>query len=297
MGVSDPECDKISGRAFTASALRNLLPHTHSPTLPDLVLHHTEAAVPEYHNTSLFPGMYPTLFPYGIGGFEDSGRVTPLAFDRQAKYFLNLSDRRFRYHETFLFVTLNMLQRRRAHLQTSFVVRKSNFESIARNLTTVSSDVLLRLASRLEQECKLSALTTDEQNALKLLRQVNTMSARIPGSQAAKVYVRNEIRSYYAYFGLPHVFLTFNPSAAHSPIFQVIYGDNSVDLSERFPRMPVGRMRAVRLAHDPISAAEFYEFSFRCLFRFLLGWDFDREQSVQGGGILGHIRAFYGTTE
>ncbi|KAG1733091.1 hypothetical protein EDD22DRAFT_788128 [Suillus occidentalis] len=27
MGVSDPECDKISGHAFTASALRNLLPH------------------------------------------------------------------------------------------------------------------------------------------------------------------------------------------------------------------------------------------------------------------------------
>ncbi|KAG1733184.1 uncharacterized protein EDB91DRAFT_1001485, partial [Suillus paluster] len=185
----------------------------------------------------------------------------------------------------------------RAHLQTSFVVRKSNFESVAHNLTTVSASVLHRLAAQLEQECKLSGLTTDEQNTLKLLCQVNTMSARIPGSQAAKVYVRNEMRNYYGYFGLPHVFLTFNPSAAHSPIFQVMYGDHSVDLSEHFPRMPAGRVRALRLAQDPVAAADFYEFSFKCLFRFLLGWDFEQEQSIKDGGILGHIRAFYGTTE
>ncbi|KAG1724042.1 uncharacterized protein EDB91DRAFT_1255414 [Suillus paluster] len=111
MGVSDPECDKMSGQAFTASALHNLLPNTHSPTLPDLVLHHTESVVPEYHNTLLFPGIYPTLFPYGIGGFEDSEHVPPLAFERQAKYFLNIGDWRFQYHKTFMFVIFNMLQR------------------------------------------------------------------------------------------------------------------------------------------------------------------------------------------
>ncbi|KAG1734452.1 uncharacterized protein EDB91DRAFT_1250974 [Suillus paluster] len=123
------------------------------------------------------------------------------------------------------------------------------------------------------------------------------MSARIPGSQAAKVYVHNEMCNYYGYFGLPHVFLTFNPSAAHSPIFQVMYGDHSVDLSECFPCMPAGRVCALRLAQDPVAAADFYEFSFKCLFHFLLGWDFEQEQSIKDGGILGHIRAFYGTTE
>jgi hypothetical protein len=186
MGVSDPECDKISGRTITASAVRNLV-------RPDLIVHHSANAVPEYNNSGLFPGMYPTLYPYRIGGFEDTSRLTPLPFERQAKYCLNISDRSFRYHELFIFVALNILQRQQAHLQTHFAVRKSNFNSVARNLTSVSPDVLQRLASRLEQECKLSNLDVDEWNALKLLHQVNTMSTRIPGSQASKIFVRNEI--------------------------------------------------------------------------------------------------------
>ncbi|KAG2758050.1 hypothetical protein P692DRAFT_201696157, partial [Suillus brevipes Sb2] len=274
-----------------ASAIRNLV------IRPDLVVHHSADAVPEYNNPRLFPGMYPTLYPYGIGGFEDKSRLIPLSFDHHAKYCLNISDRYFRYHESFIFVVLNMLQRRQAHLQTYFAVSKSNFESVARELTSVSPEVLERLANRLEQECKLSNLTTDEHNALKLLRQVNTMSTRIPGSQASKIFVRNEIRNYYGYFGLPHIFFTFNPNPAHSPIFQVMYGDYSVDLSERLPRMPAGHIRATRLAHDPVAGADFFEFSFRCLFRYLLGWDFEHNRSADSGGILGHIRAFYGTSE
>ncbi|KAG2126868.1 uncharacterized protein EDB93DRAFT_1096934, partial [Suillus bovinus] len=262
-----------------------------------MVLHHGTNAIPEYNNTQLFPGMYPTLFPYGIGGFEDETCQTALYFDRQAKHMLNISDHKFRYHESFLFVVLNMLQRWRAHLQTYFAVRKSNFKTVARNLTSVSADVLQHLANRLEQECKISDLTEVEQNAFKLLHQVNTMSARILGSQASKIFVRNEIRNYFGYFGLPHIFFTFNPSAAHSPIFQVIYGDRTIDLSEHFPHMPDGRTRAICLAHDPVAAADFYEFSYQCLFRHLFRWDFDRQESVAEGGILGRVRAFYGTSE
>ncbi|KAG2142130.1 hypothetical protein BD769DRAFT_52350 [Suillus cothurnatus] len=195
MGVSDPESANISGRKFTACALRNLIPDAEQSPGPDLVLHHGDSPVTDYHNPRLFPGLYPTLYPYGVGGFEDHSRVTPLSIERQAKYSLNLSDRAFRYHDAYIFVVLNILQRRQAHLQTHFVVHR-------------------------------------------LEREFNTMSTRIPGSQSSKIFVRNEIRNYFGYFGLPHVFFTFNPSAAHSPIFQVMYGDKTVDLSARFPCMP-----------------------------------------------------------
>ncbi|KAG2750130.1 hypothetical protein P692DRAFT_20734175 [Suillus brevipes Sb2] len=233
--------------------------------------------------------MYPTLYPYGVGGFEDPSRPTALSFEHQAKYYLSLSDRSFRYHYSFIFVVLNILQRRKAHLHTYFTVKKSSFDTVARQLTCVSPEVLQRLAVKLEQESKLSNLSPEEENALKLLRQVNTLSARIPGSQASKIFVRNEIRNYYGYFGLPHIFFTFNPSAAHSPIFQVMFGDTTVDLSQRLPHIPEGRLRAIRLAQDPVAAAEFFEFSFRCLFGYLFGWDFSKAQSTVQGGILGHI--------
>jgi len=298
MGVSDPECDRVSGRQFVASALRNLRrDHDASDMSPDLVIHHGADAVPEYNNPFLFPGMFPTLFPLGIGGFEDKERSTALSFELQAKYFFMISDRSFRYHYSFMFIVFNIIQRRQAHLHTYFTVNKSKFETIARKLTSVPPSVLQRLADQLERESTLSNLSTEERDALSLLHQVKTLSARIPGSQASKIFVRNEIRNYFAYFGLPHIFLTFNPSAAHSPIFQVMFGDSSVDLSQRLPCMPSSSVRALRLAQDPVAAADFFEFSFQCLFRYLLGWDFDTCQCTAKGGILGHMRAFYGTTE
>ncbi|KAG1841612.1 hypothetical protein C8R48DRAFT_620117, partial [Suillus tomentosus] len=295
MGVSDPESDKISGRTFTAAALRNLF--SCSTSQPDLIVHRGSQAITEYHNPDLLVGMYPTLFPCGIGGFEDPQRPTALSFEAQAHYYLTLVDRSFHYHHSYLFVALNMIQRRAAHLQTFFTVRKSNFDNVARKLTQVSAQVLDDLAFRLEREHNYSQLSTEEKLALKLLRQVNTMSARIPGSQASKIYVRNEIRGYFSYFGLPHLFFTFNPSAVHSPIFQVMYGDHAVDLSARFPRLVSAREHALRLAQDPVAGADFFEFSWRCCFEHLLGWDFKVNCSSPTGGLFGRLRAFFGSSE
>jgi hypothetical protein len=170
--------------------------------------------VTEYNNLSFFPGLYPTLFPYGIGGFEIDLCPTTLAFKNQVKYYMSISDRSFHYHISFIFVLLNILQCQQAHLQTYFTVGKSNFDSVARKLTAVTPALLEALATKLEQEQKLVNPSPEERNALQLLQQVNTLSACIPGSQASKIFVHNEICSYFRYFGLPHVFFTFNPSPA-----------------------------------------------------------------------------------
>ncbi|KAJ7608299.1 hypothetical protein DFH06DRAFT_903001, partial [Mycena polygramma] len=47
---------------------------------------HDAKAVNEFNNPHLFPMMYPTLFPYGLGGLEDSTRFTPLGFKRHIKH-------------------------------------------------------------------------------------------------------------------------------------------------------------------------------------------------------------------
>lgn len=267
MGVSDPESVKISGRTFTASALRNLVPRASS--IPDLIVHRGSRAINEYNNPDLFPGMFPTLFPYGIGGFEDRTRSRPLSFQQQAQYLLNIPDRSFRYHHSFLFVVLNIHQRHLAHIHTALTCKKAHFHRIAEKLTKISPELLNRVASRLEQEHRFVDMSADERNALTLLQHVNTISARIPGSEASKIYIHNEIRSYYAYFGLPHLFFTFNPSVVHSPVFQVMFGDRTVDLSKRFPSLVSARERAIRLAKDPV-----------------VGWDYKKRQSSPAGGLF-----------
>lgn len=140
MGITDPECDRMPGRLFTAAALRNLVPG--GSELPDLVLHRGSTAVSEYNNPDLIPGMYPTLFPMGTGGFEIPDRTCAISFQKQAEYCLDLADRSFRYHHSFLFVVLNIIQRRTAHLQTHFTVRRSKFESIATKLIAIKPTVL-----------------------------------------------------------------------------------------------------------------------------------------------------------
>jgi hypothetical protein len=298
MGVIDPECTRIPARSLTANALRRFA-HTDEDgkELPDLVLHRGADPISEYNNPALVPGMYPTLYPFGIGGFEDKSRPTALSFESQAKYYLNIPNKSFRYHFSYLFVILNMIQRRKAHLHTHFTVNASRFKAVAHRLTSLSAETIAEAAEIIENERNARSLDDEQRKALELLRYVNTISEKIPGSFAAKISTRADIRSYFSYFGLAHLFFTFNPSPLHSPIFQVMYGDKSIDLSTRFPIVPSARERARRLAQDPVAAADFFEFSVKTLFESLLGWDYAKRQSSKAGGIWGRLRAFYGTTE
>jgi len=96
---------------------------------------------------------------------------------------------------------------------------------------------------------------------------------------------------------MPQLYFTANPSARHSPIFQIMYGDTNVDLTKRFPQLVPSREWAVRLANNPVAAADFFDFSIKCIFEFLFGWDYQKKCSKSEGGILGHLRAFYGVAE
>jgi hypothetical protein len=219
MGVSDPECDNISGNVATASALRNMfIRRDRDPNEPDLILHHSHQAVPEYQNPSLFPGMYPTLFPYGIGGFEVA-RSVKISFEVQANYLLDVCDRNVRYHHSFLFVVFNMLQRRRAHLRTYMLVQQDRFDNLARMLHTLDHSIVLQVAKRLETEKQLFSISEEEHKVFDLFREVKAISAHIPGSSASKLTSRNQIRGYMGLFGMPVLFFTCNPNAVHSPMF------------------------------------------------------------------------------
>ncbi|KAG1872384.1 hypothetical protein DFJ58DRAFT_652205, partial [Suillus subalutaceus] len=92
-------------------------------------------------------------------------------------------------------------------------------------------------------------------------------------------------------------FFTLNPSAAHGPISQVMYGDISVDISSRFPQLIGGRERVLHLAHGPVVATVFFEFSWRYCFECLPGWHFKAEKSSVASGFFGQLHAFYGSSK
>ncbi|KAJ3965208.1 hypothetical protein EV361DRAFT_974036 [Lentinula raphanica] len=197
--------------------------------------------VVEYNNPDLFPGMFPTLYPLGIGGFENRLQNPHVSLDSHARHLLDQSNRAFCYHHFFPFVVLNVIQRLGA----------DRFHSVGPSLLTVTPTDLLNLAEKLKREHTVTDLSTEEQKAYRLLHEVNIISAKIPGSQASKLTIRHELRSYFGYFGLPHLWFT--------PIFQVFYGDSTINLDDRYPDIIQPRSeRAYRLARDPVAAADFF---------------------------------------
>ena len=50
-----------------------------------------------------------------------------------------------------------------------------------------------------------------------------------------------------------------------------MYGDTNVDLTKRFPQLVPSHERAVRLANDPVAAADFFDFQSNVSLSFCLG--------------------------
>jgi len=162
--------------------------------------------------------MFPTLFPYGLGGFDDNTREVAISFQKHVQYLLDIADR-FGYHRSFLFVTSNIHQRQTAHLHTWRSVKKSWFDRIAPKLAKISAERLQRVATHIEKNGKIVEMSSED-------REVMTMG----------------------YFGLPQ----------HSPIFHAMWGDDGVNLVAQFPDMVDSVQRGQRIASNPVTGADFF---------------------------------------
>ncbi|KAJ7618848.1 hypothetical protein DFH06DRAFT_918931, partial [Mycena polygramma] len=76
----------VDGNAPSHELRSAALAHMKKPGSNYIELPHDPKPTNEFNNPSLFPMMYPTLFPYGIGGPEDRDRPTRLSFKRHIKH-------------------------------------------------------------------------------------------------------------------------------------------------------------------------------------------------------------------
>ncbi|KAE8229838.1 hypothetical protein CF326_g5178, partial [Tilletia indica] len=259
---------------------------------PDLIIKHGSSFIQEYKNPALFPGMFPTLFPWGTGGFE-SEREVPLSFGRQASHLLDISDPSFRTHWSFIFVTCNIKQRRAIHVGSSLACKTRDHDRIVRALQSVDKHVVQSVAQHLAEGGRLRDLTADEATIFTLLKRCEIVSAHVQGSKAIMNRARAEIRGYIGQFGIFQLFLTLNPRPSDSPVFQIFFGDKSVSLKGPNMHLPPTSTRATRVADDPVSASDFFHFHIAAVFQFLFGWDVRKKQSTETGGILGRLAAFF----
>lgn len=256
---------------------------------------HDPEPVNEFCNPDLFPMIYPCLFPYGIGGFENARRTSRLSLKYQVKHMFNLADRRFQEHYSFLFTTFNILQRRTALLHTSLKVRRKNFDSIAADFATVSPTAIQIVSERVARGDTTTVNNEEEKRVLALMRQVKLVTSHIPGSSASRVAMRNEIRGLMLTHGLPSFYVTINPADVYNPLVKFLAGSN-IDVDKMLAdEVPNYHTQSILVAKNPAVAAKFFNMYMKAFISAVLG--FDPKQEDLEGGILGVVKAYYGCVE
>lgn len=142
-GVIAQSIEGMSIQEITLRAIKHFKTGGGAYTIP-----HSKKPVSEYDNPGLFPCMFPHLFPYGIGGMEDSRRRRKISLQAHVKHLLNLSDTRFQMDPSFAFVAMNILQRRKTSQAARFKVGRSAYRRAAELLSSVEASTCQRLIDR-----------------------------------------------------------------------------------------------------------------------------------------------------
>lgn len=178
----------------------------------------------EFSNPELFPKIYPTLFPYGIGGPENDCQNSELSMKRNLKHLFSLKDKRFQQHYSFLFTAFNILQWREVLLHTFLKVKAANFERLTAEYSNISPEAIATVTERLAKGNSKTCNTPEERRILNLMKEVNVVTAHVSGSAASKVDMRNEIRGLMLEFGLPSFYITLNPADVYNPLVKFLSG-------------------------------------------------------------------------
>ncbi|TFY51291.1 hypothetical protein EVG20_g11068, partial [Dentipellis fragilis] len=256
---------------------------------------HEPQPVNEFCNPDLFPMIYPSLFPYGIAGFEDQSRTHTVSFKRQITHCFRLADRRFQEHFSFMFTAFNILQRRASLLHSSLKVKTSAFPSVARDFASITPDALQRVTDRVSHGDCVTAHGAEERRVLKLMREVKLVTSHVPGSSSSKLTMRNQIRALMAEKGQPSFYVTINPADVYNPLVKFLAGSD-IDIDNMAPSdVPNYWEQSLLVARNPIVAARFFNLYMKAFIRCLLRYD-PKHQDTDGG-ILGVVRSYYGCVE
>ncbi len=158
--VTDIEGNEVSVKSMSLAALNHLRAGG-----AYIRMLHDNVPSNEYTDYNLFPLLYPTLFPYSIGGFEHPERAVYVSMREHSNHFFRLSDRRFQEHFSFPFVVFNILQHHVISLGAKLKVSQSSLPIFATELMSISERTIESIGNRLSKG-EIFKPTTHEENWL-----------------------------------------------------------------------------------------------------------------------------------
>jgi hypothetical protein len=303
LGVVDVDGIAISDQELMAHALAN----TVQQTMPeDFKIRHGSAFVNEYARTSEdgqrndggpsnpnhLLGCFPTLFPYGQGGFEITRKV-PVEFENHSQYSCAYEDRRFRLDPQFLFQVFGVCQKRQVCRSAVLQMKRSTF---AQNISAISRLTTADFLKASEEETRGLPFSNPGIRALR--KQLTAIRTRVTGTDESRASIRSKIWGMNLKYNPPSLWITINPADTQDPIAQVLAGVD-IDLNNFIDTAgPDNEQRGINIASDPYASAKFFHFTIETVLSVLFGITRKGEgQSNPNGGILGKVQGYIGTVE
>ncbi|CAF3731674.1 unnamed protein product, partial [Rotaria sordida] len=244
---------------------------------------HSSKPVNEYFNPKLLVGLYPTLFCYGRGAPEDQSRPVKVNLREHIRYLLSYNDRRFETNHSFIFVVFNLLQRRDACFHAQLIATKPYFRASADEIQSLKSKDIEMALDNISKK----TYSSESNSALnKLLHHIKTIGGRVMGSAYSRTALRTRIHALIYNQGLPSIFLTINPADIHSPV-ALYFAGVKLDLDNiQISQLMTTYKRAEIIASHPVATAKFFHLLISNILNTMIS-----------GGVLGPIKAYFGTVE
>jgi len=161
-GVLDINGNDITQSELTSAALANIADPKYGddfairrgnkfineyPRVDEITGKRTDGGI---HNTNHLLGCFPTLFPYGRGGFEVE-RPIKVSYETHARWALQYADKRFRKDPQFRFQVFGVCQKREVCRSAVLQTKKEIFAKHRSLLNNVTPEELLK-ASKEEEK-------------------------------------------------------------------------------------------------------------------------------------------------
>ena len=237
-------------------------------------------------------GTFPTLFPYGQGGFEVERRVH-VPYESHVRWALRYEDKRFRKDPHFPFQVFGVCQKRQVCRASVLQMKRGSYFRHQNLLATLTPDDLTK-ASR--EETRGVPFSNPVVRALR--SQLSAVKRRVQGSDESRISIRGKIWGTNLLHNPPSVWVTINPADMQDPIAQVLAGAD-IDLDNFCSTAgPDSVDRAMNMASDPYASANFFHLMIRNVLEVMFGISRGRNGViVRREGVFGVTKSYVGTVE
>ncbi len=234
--------------------------------------------IQEYNNNKYLLGNYPCLFPFGVGSYTNP-KIDKISFREYILGKMLSTNPNFRENKTFMFCTFNILQRQESRIHRNIFCKRKHFDFLKAKISTLTEESLGKLKLDLNKNISLKTNSIE----FKILKKVFYGMSKVQGSRSALYDRRQDIYSYMMFFGLPHFWITINPSDTNNPLFFFICGEH---ITSDFFLEDNYKNRMKILAKNPFCQALFFDKLYTHFLEDLICYG-------KQNGILGDIVAYY----